>query len=491
MKPCVFGIDDAHWIDPDSWLFLLDLVHEPNAVLILTLRPIEKIEKKPPALMSILEHSSTEILKLEGLSLEHMVELTCRLLDVETIPDELKKIIHDKSHGVPLWCEELVETMLELDYLKIVDEESEKKAKPRKSVFVRKLQERRGSSISALPSAGADIPIPDSVTGMVLARIDHMSASEQMALKCAAVIGTVFARTMLQALIPNCNLIAFNNSLNTLAESGIIECAVAAKRKNCISEGEDMEDGSASRFECPCLENAKQGPLSAGSHKYHHSYPPIKNCTNLQFVHHYIQETVYNLCTEAQRKTLHEAAAHFLESKAHKCKNCGGGDFMSGRHSSVKKKKSISRKVYHGTSTLKARERWNSVFDDQIRRPSEEGGLSGNRNSIKLSGSGNIMLNIEMEECHCDEVLAKVYPQLVRHWRAAGDMRNTTIYLIEEASAAVATNNNMEALSLLQEASTIIEEMGNDVSVTKQELGRFQSVLGQVSVSHGAGMVAY
>lgn len=99
MKPCVFGIDDAHWIDPDSWLFLLDLIHEPNALLILTLRPVEGIEKKPPALMSMLEHSNTKILKLEGLSLEHMVELTCRQLDVETIPEDLKQIIHNKSHG--------------------------------------------------------------------------------------------------------------------------------------------------------------------------------------------------------------------------------------------------------------------------------------------------------------------------------------------------------------------------------------------------------
>lgn len=532
MKPCVFGIDDAHWIDPDSWLFLLDLVREPNAILIFTMRPLEGIVKKPPALIEILEHANTKVLKLAGLEPEHMVELTCRLLDVETIPDQLKEIIHIKSHGVPLWCEELVETMLELEYLKIEDENEEELSggvsgdmcKRGKSVFMHKFRERSGSVVAASGVIGAaDIPIPDSVTGMVLARIDHMSASDQMTLKCAAIVGTLFTRIMLQAVIPNCNTVAFHNSLNTLAEAGIIECAVAAKRKAIMSEemAEDILENAVSRLTCPCLEAHEQVP--SGSHKNHALYPPVKECENLEFVHNYVQETAYNLCTEAQRKSLHEEAAHFLENQAHKCRNCGGGDFIGGRNSlGVKKKKNITRKAYHGVSRLQARDRANSMAaagivieeesagqmgaaavaaetdgtrksSEETRKSSEETGSSDTSKgsgsgrpsvySLKVSGS-NIMLDIDMEECHCDEVLAKVYPQLVRHWRAAGDLHNTMIYLIEEASAALATFNNMEALSLLQEAKDIATEMEANV-VTKQELGRLQSLMGQVTWREG------
>lgn len=332
MKPCVFGIDDAHWIDPDSWLFLLDLIREPNAILIFTMRPLHSIVKKPPALMEILGHPNTKVLKLEGLAPEHTVELTCRLLDVKTIPDQLKEIVHIKSHGVPLWCEELVETMLELDYLKIEDDGENEEAtgasdsirKRGKSVFIHKFRERSGS-IAADVITASDIPIPDSVTGMVLARIDHMSASVQMTLKCAAIVGTLFTRTMLQTIIPNCNTVALHNSLNTLAEAGIIECAVAAKRKAIMSEEmpEESLEKAASRLNCTCLETDEHVPTA--SHKYHSLSPPVNECENLEFVHHYVQETAYNLCTEAQRKELHEKAAHFLENQAHKCKNCGEG----------------------------------------------------------------------------------------------------------------------------------------------------------------------
>ena len=215
-------------------------------------------------------------------------------------------------------------------------------------------------------------------------------------------------------------------------------------------------------------------------------------------MHNYIQETAYNLCTEAQRKTLHMAAAHFLESQAHKCKNCGGGDFITGRSSSVRKRKNLNRKAYHGVNRLNKRERVNSAAGQEDggaepgavgmeewagRKESDasEGPDKGKMNSLIKVSSSNVMLDMDMEECHCDEVLAKVYPQLVRHWRAAGDLHNTMVYLIEEASAAVATYNNMEALSLLQEANEIKEEI-EDNSVTNQELGRLQSLMGQVRV---------
>lgn len=492
MKPCVFGIDDAHWIDSDSWLFLLDLIREPNAVLILTTRPLNEIEK-PPALTQILEYPNTKVLKLDGLSPDHMVELTCQLLSVTSIPEDLQDIVNKKSHGVPLWCEELVETMLELQYLKIIeaDENEPDDGSEQKCGRVVKLivQDSLAASINGVE----DIPIPDSVTGMVLARIDHMSADDQMTLKCAAIIGTSFTKGMLEAIIPNCNPVQFHKSLNTLAEAGIIECSVAAKMKTIlIEETDDTIQSTVSKLQCSCLEKIEH-PLAQ---KGHASYLPVDNCNDLQFVHHYVQETTYNLFTEAQRKQLHQAAAHFLESKAHKCKNCGGGDFMGGRHSSISKRKNITRKAFHGAGgarlqTAKERARANSSVSIEGNNPdqnkndcSEADTFNRDKRpsmaSVKVSGS-NTMLDIDMQECHCDHVLASVYPQLVRHWRAAGEPHNTMVYLIEEASAAVATYNNMEATSLLQEAIVLTTQIEPNV-VTNQELGRIQSLLGQVNI---------
>ena len=72
-----------------------------------------------------------------------------------------------------------------------------------------------------------------------------------------------------------------------------------------------------------------------------------------------------------------------------------------------------------------------------------------------------------------------MYPQLVRHWRAAGDIHKTLEYLIEAGSAAVSTFNNMEALSLLHVAKHIPEEYGERM-LTDVEHARLESLIAQV-----------
>ena len=118
-KPCVFGIDDAHWVDADSWGFLLDLALDPNAILVMTARLLKKEDKQTTAMLEILNHPHTKILRLEGLSPDDMVTLACNFINADSLPEPLPQIIREKSHGVPLWCEELVETMVELQYLKV------------------------------------------------------------------------------------------------------------------------------------------------------------------------------------------------------------------------------------------------------------------------------------------------------------------------------------------------------------------------------------
>lgn len=57
---------------------------------------------------------------------------------------------------------------------------------------------------------------------------------------------------------------------------------------------------------------------------------PIKSCMFYKFSNIYVQETTYEVWLEDQRKSLHEKAAMFLESQAHKCRACGGGGFIPG-----------------------------------------------------------------------------------------------------------------------------------------------------------------
>lgn len=392
------------------------------------------------------------------------------------------------------------------------------------------LKTTRRRSVCELNSIG-DIPIPDSVAGMVLTRIDHMSATEQMVLKCASILGNTFTRTMLEAIVPNYSPTAFHSTLNALAEAGIIECAIAAEAKSMLS---DLHTRSRyhlplddSHLHCPCL-SAEHGKSHDSSHLpsgstsvyastslHAHQHSHVDQCEMLQFVHVYVQETAYGLWTESQRIALHESAALYLESQAHKCTNCGGGGFLTGHKPSKKEKHERTRAgsavptrtAFSGNTHSKIRRmsaatrRGSTASDftsDQRRRasttsslvastsqtemltefrpPAAEGLASGVRyNSI---GEAQVF-GINLQDCHCDEILAHVYPQLVRHWRAARDMEKTVQYLIESASAAVTTFNNMEALSLLHEAQQILEEYGSHL-IAKAEHVKMESLKGQV-----------
>ena len=484
------------------------------------------------------------------------------MLAVNELPLAMHQIVCTRSHGVPLWIEELVETMLELGYLKVIeqediieeDEEEEEECEDvemrgenptvnvmtmvpsrelgRKRKVVMKAVTRRRSKSTCELSTGisiGDIPIPDSVTGMVLTRIDHMSPSEQMTLKCAAIVGTSFTRSMLKAIIPNYSPVTFHKSLNTLAEVGIIECAVVAQVRYLYP---DLYTRSASQtsiddpnLKCPCLVKSHQHEQQQHSHHTTHKHggplhPPVDECENLQFVHTYVQETAYDLWTEYQKQSLHESAAIYLESQAHKCLNCGGGGFTAGGQKPpvMTKKRRQSTTPATGRALISGGSMRNKLHqrsmtsanygrrashiesvDSQVQGSPKDLRRTLSISSLETSNQSHLptisearvmglrydsicnsaVVGIDLQDCHCNEILVHVYPQLVRHWKAARDTVKTLHYIMEAASAAVATFNNMEALSLLKEADHLLEEEGIEV-ITETEHARLESLLAQV-----------
>ena len=67
--------------------------------------------------------TSTELLDLKGLSQSKTVELACQLLNTDNISADLKKILDDRTHGIPLWCEELVSSMVKYGLLLMTEED--------------------------------------------------------------------------------------------------------------------------------------------------------------------------------------------------------------------------------------------------------------------------------------------------------------------------------------------------------------------------------
>ncbi|XP_022103709.1 adenylate cyclase type 10-like isoform X2 [Acanthaster planci] len=659
----IFAVDDAHFIDPDSWDFLTDFAEDSSAVCVLTMRPFKP--DKPPCVAAhrVLVHPNTLHIKLGGLRSTEMASLACQLLDVVRVPEDLVRILQKKSHGIASWCEQLLQELTAANQLLIVPEGSNRAAadedqtanitpsltvlqkrrdssasggvpgrsrrssvdsgtapmfqQPIPPTLLERLQELQEEGLAAeedddepkmvcVLAAGVnltDLQIPDSMTGMMLARIDHMKPSEQMLVKCAAVLGLTFSRRMLEMITPNTTPWKIRRLLHALMKAGVFECATyymslhsSAQRPSqgvasslssyfgALGRGNRLSSGVI----CHCPKTERQeAELSSVEVSAASSHMFVTDCTNLRFTSAFMQETAYGLFLAEQRRKLHRQAAEFLESQAHKCVACGGGDFLPGghqltgettlkrvttkmtngdqaqelrtntdlsnkteegrysRHVSFDKliaeqetfvqdqtenmmgslKKSLKRRKMASVSPNTDEPRGSHLLlheeedsDDEEKPPSATAkGLPARRGTLVLrkgsldcsisvisfgeisdspassrSGSRSTLdfERMDLRECRCTDVLNSIYPQLVRHWRAACYTVKTVHFLSEAGSAAVATGNNMQAMSYLQEAIDIIKDIDRGhnpltddptqvVTIDKHERAKIESTMGQ------------
>jgi len=388
----------------------------------------------------------------------------------------------------------------------------------------------------------SSIPIPESINDMILSRVNHLPYTAQVTLKCAAVLGNTFTKEMLKGIIPRNTVPTFSNSMRLLQAPGIIRCAVAEAYKVAIDDSNEDHFLESKNFYCPCLENLRcyssgKSLIQAHANNTLIQEQNLDNCEMLQFSHPIFQETIYGLSPEEQCIELHRKAALFLESHAHKCKSCGGGGFVAGvqnmqttakvADSSKSKKGKMSGNIraFVGLTSRKARERrrqggkvtpvdrvnmvgsstrrqsdanshrssrrtssvsahnWvsNRRFSVAWRNFSQQGTSDASSSQMDDSFASNI-IDVNLQDCHCADVLAHVYPQLIIHWRAAGNVEKTVHYLIEAANAAIATNNDMEAIALLDEAKRLIEKSPKRM-LSEHEMAVFESSYGQVSTT--------
>jgi adenylate cyclase 10 len=535
-KPCVFFVDDAQWIDVESWAFLYDLASDGSALLVLGMRPFSRSVKVPAEAEQILCHPHTVHMKLQPLDDNEMVQLACIVLDVCRLPRELEQFTA-RCHGVPLFCKELVSSMLRHGQLNVVPLEKLDNDRGRR-LSVRPMRNRANSRVSPsvdgnkttaamsrnvctiAPRVDLDsVTVPSTVKEMILTRIDRQSHRNRLLMKCASVLGVVFTRNMLAGIIPDKMFYELPDAIDELVRATIFECAVAAAVRRVTDPGTLPDLGD--ELYCHCMATDKQDDHVV--------------CNTLRFTETYLQETSYGLMLTDQKKYLHRRAAELMESQAHKCRYCGGGDFVRGsleHHHAFQVQRDFV--CQWGSMGLEGGRRQRAFIGQvgtkrvQKRRAfsissSASGSLANRRPSdtYSLDPQGLLEENIvqfqqqtafgsklpppaednlfsEIEEdfygvdltqCECAEVLSHVYPQLVRHYEAAGVRQKSVLYMIEAGAAAVQTAANLEAVAHLQRAKKIIGDSQQChqgfITLSKEETARIESLLGQALFQMG------
>jgi class 3 adenylate cyclase/tetratricopeptide (TPR) repeat protein len=160
--PLVLLVEDLHWADDAMLEFVERLVDWSTGLPILVLctgRP--ELYETHSAWGGGKRNSTT--VSLSPLSQEETSRLVAALLDAAVLPAETQSALLERSGGNPLYAEEYVRLFLE-----------------------------HGSA--------DDLPLPDTVQGLIAARLDTLTPDRKALLQDAAVVGKVFWAGVLEAM---------------------------------------------------------------------------------------------------------------------------------------------------------------------------------------------------------------------------------------------------------------------------------------------------
>ena len=180
-QPLILILEDLHWADPSSielLIKLLPLTSEASLLFCLVTRPELDTPgwKLVTAAREILGGGLTEI-TLDALSDIDSRRLVSNLLEIEALPEEVRKHILYKAEGNPLFVEEVIRMLID------------------RGAIIRD----NGNWV-----AGAEInavEIPDNLQGLLLARIDRLPEEVKHTLRVAAVIGRQFQLSVLERVL--------------------------------------------------------------------------------------------------------------------------------------------------------------------------------------------------------------------------------------------------------------------------------------------------
>jgi predicted ATPase len=164
--PLVLVIEDAHWADAELLAFLghlVEWVEDVPVLLMVTARP--ELTARPPEFGD--EAKASTRLTLGPLSDADTAALLADLLDARLIDAGLQARLLDRAGGNPLFAEQVVHLLTEQGALR-----------------------RHGKAVDLADAV--EVPVPDSLTALITARLDTLPRQDKALLGDAAVIGRIF-----------------------------------------------------------------------------------------------------------------------------------------------------------------------------------------------------------------------------------------------------------------------------------------------------------
>lgn len=197
-QPAVFVFEDLHWIDTSTSEYLnscMDVVATAPVLLVLTCR----VGYQPP----FVPRSYFTTITLRSLTEGEAAQMAGRVLGSDEFPPQLSKALMEKAEGVPLFIEEVTKTLLDLGVL------------------------RRDGEHYRMVKGVDDVDIPQTIQGIIMARLDRLGEHGKRTVQLASVIGRQFLQRLLErvAELPGEleGLLQELKSLELIYEQGLLQ----------------------------------------------------------------------------------------------------------------------------------------------------------------------------------------------------------------------------------------------------------------------------
>lgn len=178
MVPLLVQLDDAHWMDSASWALALAAVQQVHPLLmVVATRPFTEPSAE---LQSLLQHPGATWISLRTLSEEDTGRLIAQRLGVRNVPTGLRQLVHERSNGQPLFCEEILDDLRARSLLQLAD----------------------GEVQFEVEQLTTEPELPRSLEGLITSRIDRLSPAQQLTAKVASVVGRPFSYQLLHDIHP-------------------------------------------------------------------------------------------------------------------------------------------------------------------------------------------------------------------------------------------------------------------------------------------------
>jgi adenylate cyclase len=179
--PMVVVCDDVHWADTSSVEVLQTVMPSVAGLPVLFILCTRQERTSAgwrlvAAARDVFGDSLTEV-RLEPLSMDASRELVSNLLTIESLPAETRDRILARAEGNPFFVEEVIRMLID------------------SGAIVRE------SDRWVATDNVAQVEIPETIHGLLLARIDRLPQASKRTLRVASVIGRQFAVTVLERVL--------------------------------------------------------------------------------------------------------------------------------------------------------------------------------------------------------------------------------------------------------------------------------------------------